>query len=65
MFWKDSKRCGFLVSGKTSMGAKRGLPKIERFHQPRNEYAPFVDVARSAHGFDGQVSCFVSLAVSH
>lgn len=27
--------------------------KIERFHQPRSEYAPFAEVAASAHGFDG------------
>lgn len=29
--------------------------KIERFHRPRKEYAPFVDVGTSAHGFDGPI----------
>ncbi len=53
MFWKGSKRCGCVVSSKSLIGTNRCLLKIERFHQPRNEYAPFVDVNASAHGSDG------------
>ena len=49
----------------TRMGADGALAQIERFHQPRSEYAPFVNVAADAHGFDGYPPVVMSSAATH